>query len=1114
MAEQQQPPQQPGTPPAPQQAQGNGPNMSQLVMQMMAQLTQGQAQLNQAMTEAMNQQLQINRNVERSVEYKDRSELKGIPKPDKFTGASGTWDSWWCKFKTWVESCHKNAVKIVAQVESQCDKEITESSLEVDFDDGAELVSAQARQALISLTEGEALEIVKNTSRGSHFGLEAMRRLLCKYDPQNPQANSALLKKVLHPSQCSLDKLREGLESWENLKRKYEDRRKKPLEDDICRSCLQQMCPNKLQDHLDLQASRLTSYDQVKAEVLAYLENVETRKEAKSGAVPMDVDSLAKGKGKGKQDKGKGKGKSKGKDKGKNQSSSWSNNSYHKGSWNNQSWNQQSWYKQNANDSKSKSKGKKGQDKGKGKGDQGKGRKVANVESDTWAQEQQPAASSGDQPEPEITALFALEDTMPPKSEDRDESSRRGRSPRRANPQATSRSTVTRSAMVMAQSALASASGSNKELFSKMIAQAESAVKEAQDKGLQANQALKERQEALDKLKVEAAQHQKEAKEAMAKVRAEGRAASAPAAPSRRMQADLDAGVHPRAAKKKEKDRQRAASHRAATAKDRTASFKRYELATFGQADPDKWDQDDMGDRPEPPKARKLSPKRHRGGHHKSERRRADEARKKANKEKMKEMSQDEIPQWIHDKCEISSEESISSEGKEFVSRLEKLKTDPEVLSKLDNVLKEAYEKAYGEELDLGSSDETDPDDVPYNQEPAPGMEYARPLHWQNSFRRPIPFKELHEKCKTVSNKGYPYVKCQSCGKALNSSSIASFWQHVENKQCYPQYALEFWKKEHRQAKAEREAREEGESSKKRPMDDAEAKDEKRRQEIAKDEEKKKRKQHFEEHYERFRYKGKDEVKPEVKKIPKRPGEKEKEKEGKKEEEEAPRAPIELKSKSPSRAPEDSRADSAQASKGKGKFSLGTKRFLEKTLLDAANYVERKARKKKEKSPSPKPRKHSPGGGVRSDSNLDFSGNLASPVDTIVWATVDSGAATTCLPKELAQSLELAMTPVDEKPFAHASGQPVQVHGVCNPMVTMGEKGGPQVKGVGQFRAMDVAKPLLSVSKLVEKGWTVTFGPNGSFLQRGAKKVPVILTGGVFKIAMDFHGQPTEGLKA
>ena len=584
------------------------------------------------------------------------------------------------------------------------------------------------------------------------FGLEAMRRLLCKYDPQNPQANSALLKKVLHPSQCSLDKLREGLESWENLKRKYEDRRKKPLEDDICRSCLQQMCPNKLQDHLDLQASRLTTYDQVKAEVLACLENVETRKEAKSGAVPMDVDSLAKGKGKGKQDKGKGKGKSKGKDKGKNQSSSWSNNPYTKNSgnnqsWTNQSWNQQSWYKQNTNDSKSKGKGKKGQDKGKG--DQGKGRKVANVESDTWAQEQQPAAASGDQPEPEVTALFTLEDAMPPKSEAQEESPRRGRSPRRATLQAPSRSTVTRSAMVMAQSALASASGSNKELFSKMITQAESAVKDAQDKGLQANQALKERQEALDKLKKEAAQHQKEAKEAMAKVRAEGRAASAPAAPSRRLQADLDAGVHARAARKAE-----------------------------------------------------------------------------------------------------SSEEATDED--EFVSRLEKLQKDPEVLSKLDNVLKEAYEKAYGEVLDLGSSEEVEPDDVPFNQEPAPGMEDVD-RHWETSSRELMSFKELHEKSKTVSNKGHPYVKCQACGKALNSMSLASFWQHVVSKNCYPQRALEFWKKEHFQAKAEREAKAEGEASKKRPMDDAEAKDEKKRQEIAKDEEKKKRKQHFEEHYERFR---------------------------------------------------------------------------------------------------------------------------------------------------------------------------------------------------------------------------------------------------------------------
>ena len=70
----------------------------------------------------------------------------------------------------------------------------------------------------------------------------------------------------------------------------------------------------------------------------------------------------------------------------------------------------------------------------------------------------------------------------------------------------------------------------------------------------------------------------------------------------------------------------------------------------------------------------------------------------------MKEMSKEGIPQWIHDKFEISSEETTDED--EFANRLEKLKNDPEVLSKLDNVLKEAYEKAYGEIP--GSSEEVE----------------------------------------------------------------------------------------------------------------------------------------------------------------------------------------------------------------------------------------------------------------------------------------------------------------------------------------------------------------------------------------------------------------------
>ena len=486
--------------------------------------------------------------MEKSIDVRDRSELKGIPKPEKFSGSSGTWDSWYYKFKTWIESCHKNAIQVIQKLESTVDVAIDEKSLGDDYPDGAELVSAQARQALISLTEGEALEIVKNTSRGTHFGLEALRRLLSKYDPQNPQANSALLKKVLHPQQCSLDKLREGLESRENLKRKYEERRKKQLEDDICRSCLQQMCPNKLQDHLDLQASRLTDYDSMKHEILAYIENVETRKEAKTGSAPMDVDSLAKSKGKGKDSKGKGKdGGSKGKGKGKKGKGkggkdrgkgSWNQNQNGKG-WNSNQWNQNSWNQQwNNNKGKGKDKG------GKSKhGD----KRVAAVENS----EAEGSSQTPHQPEPEITALFALEEMA-------ERSSRRSDHPHRSRSVRTTGGRYPEGEV------------SEKDLMDR-LEKIQHQMNRSAIHGLDVDQELVDAQQAiyasLKTLRAKALEQ-----EAMAR-----RAASAPA-PARdsRLQRDLDSGMHPRAAKKAEKDRQRAAEYQRRLAEEKASKSEQH----------------------------------------------------------------------------------------------------------------------------------------------------------------------------------------------------------------------------------------------------------------------------------------------------------------------------------------------------------------------------------------------------------------------------------------------------------------------------------------------------------------------------------------------------------
>ena len=119
-----------------------------------------------------------------------------------------------------------------------------------------------------------------------------------------------------------------------------------------------------------------------------------------------------------------------------------------------------------------------------------------------------------------------------------------------------------------------------------------------------------------------------------------------------------------------------------------------------------------------------------------------------------------------------------------------------------------------------------------------------------------------------------------------------------------------------------------------------------------------------------------------------------------------------------------------------------------------------------------------------------------------VWATVDSGAATSCLPVEMCRKMGLSILKTTDLPYTTASGRPVHVHGVCTPSVTLGTADS-SISGTGEFKAMDVAKPLLSVAKLVAKGWSVNFNPKGASMSRDGIHLPIESRGGVYKIPLD-----------
>lgn len=83
--------------------------------------------------------------------------------------------------------------------------------------------------------------------------------------------------------------LRGPIETWERLYTQYQERTSDSLSMQR-EDCLQSLCPEVLSDHLDLHASRLGSYDMMRAEIDTYLD-IKTSSPLTVGD-PMDVDGM------------------------------------------------------------------------------------------------------------------------------------------------------------------------------------------------------------------------------------------------------------------------------------------------------------------------------------------------------------------------------------------------------------------------------------------------------------------------------------------------------------------------------------------------------------------------------------------------------------------------------------------------------------------------------------------------------------------------------------------------------------------------------------------------------------------------------------------------------
>ena len=133
---------------------------------------------------------------------------------------------------------------------------------------------------------------------------------------------------------------------------------------------------------------------------------------------------------------------------------------------------------------------------------------------------------------------------------------------------------------------------------------------------------------------------------------------------------------------------------------------------------------------------------------------------------------------------------------------------------------------------------------------------------------------------------------------------------------------------------------------------------------------------------------------------------------------------------------------------------------------------------------------------------MDICAMDSKEADIVGKITIDSGAADSVLPRDMLAS-EFPLLPKQEGVrFVAANGNVIGNYGRRN--LAFRTKGRSGVNCM-TFHVTDVKKPLASVSKMVEKGSSVHFTPNGSYIQ-GPKgeKIELVRENGVYVMDVKF----------
>ena len=242
-------------------------------------------------------------------------DTRTLGKPETFKGDANEFADWQFIFKSYMSCVNPLFAELLERVEA--------SKVPVPnrfLKENERAMSSQLYFVLVMLLRNRALDIAYNA--GVAEGLEAYRRLRQQYHPRVASRYVGSLSAILATKFGS--DIEAELESFDKVVRRYEMESGKTIDDEMLLGIvIHGLQDQATRDHLIMNASRLTTYDTVRTELL---EMARTNRVLQQMPVPMDISAARyKGKGKGKKGDTKGKdpkGKGKSEDKGRKGKSS------------------------------------------------------------------------------------------------------------------------------------------------------------------------------------------------------------------------------------------------------------------------------------------------------------------------------------------------------------------------------------------------------------------------------------------------------------------------------------------------------------------------------------------------------------------------------------------------------------------------------------------------------------------------------------------------------------------------------------------------------------------------------------------------------------------------